>query len=77
VIEIIPIIFAPIELVLIIIKVPTINPKSVKINDVIFLIIVVDGLRVGIFRIAQPIGAPKTEINIIIVTSRASDSMVS
>ena len=76
-IEIIPIIFAPIELVLIIIKVPTINPKSVKINDVIFLIIVVDGLRVGIFRIAQPIGAPKTEINIIIVTSRASDSMVS
>jgi hypothetical protein len=75
VIEIIAITTPPIAGPDISIEVPIIKPKSVKINDVIFLIIVVDGLRVGIFRIAQPIGAPKSEIKIMIVTNRARDSI--
>jgi hypothetical protein len=36
--------------------------------------IVVDCLRVGIFKIRKPMGAPKIEIRIIMVTSKASDS---
>ena len=56
------------------IDVPTIKPINVNINDINFLNMVVDCLRVGIFKIRKPMGAPKIEIRIIMVTSKASDS---
>ena len=57
------------------IVVPTINPSSVKTKENNFFTFVVEDLRVGIFRINQPIGAPRTEIKIMIVTTRARDSI--
>ena len=54
---------------------PTINPSKVKTKENNFLIVVVEGLCVGIFRTNQPIGAPITDTKIIIVTTRASDSI--
>jgi len=57
------------------IDVPTIKPIKVNINDISFLNIVVAGLLVGIFNTRKPIGAPKIEIRIIMVTTRARDSI--
>jgi hypothetical protein len=57
------------------IVVPTINPSKVKTKENNFFTFVVEDLLVGIFRINQPIGAPRTEIKIMIVTTRAKDSM--
>ena len=57
------------------IDVPTIKPIKVNIKDINFLNMVVDCLRVGIFKIRKPMGAPKIEIRIIMVTSKASDSI--
>ena len=56
------------------IDVPTIKPIKVNINDANFFNMVVDCLRVGIFKTRKPMGAPKIEISIIMVTSKASDS---
>ena len=57
------------------IDVPTIKPIKVNMNDINFLNIVVDCLLVGIFNTRKPIGAPKIEIRIIMVTSKARDSI--
>jgi hypothetical protein len=57
------------------IDVPTIRPTKVNINDINFLNIVVAGFVVGIFKTRKPIGAPRIEIKIIIVTTRARDSI--
>jgi hypothetical protein len=57
------------------IDVPTIKPIKVNINDISFLNIVVEDFLVGIFKTRRPIGAPKIEIKIIMVTTRARDSM--
>ena len=57
------------------IDVPTIKPIKVNINDANFLNMVVDCLLVGIFNTRKPTGAPKIEIRIIIVTTRARDSI--
>ncbi len=56
------------------IDVPTIKPIKVNINEINFLNMVVVGLLVGIFNTRKPMGAPKIEIKIIMVTSKASDS---
>lgn len=56
------------------IDVPTIKPIKVNINDANFLNMVVDCLLVGIFKIRKPMGAPKIEIKIIMVTTKARDS---
>ena len=56
------------------IDVPTIKPINVNINDANFLNMVVDCLLVGIFNIRKPTGAPKIEIKIIMVTTKARDS---
>ena len=56
------------------IDVPTIKPINVNINDANFLNMVVDCLLVGIFNIRKPMGAPKIEIKIIMVTTKARDS---
>jgi hypothetical protein len=56
------------------IDVPTIKPIKVNINDANFLNMVVDCLLVGIFNIRKPMGAPKIEIKIIMVTTKARDS---
>ena len=57
------------------IDVPTIKPIKVNINDANFLNMVVDCLLVGIFKIRKPMGAPKIEIKIIMVTTKARDSI--
>ena len=56
------------------IDVPTIKPIKVNIKDINFLNMVVDCLLVGIFNIRKPMGAPKIEIKIIMVTTKARDS---
>ena len=56
------------------IDVPTIKPIKVNINAINFLNMVVDCLLVGIFNIRKPMGAPKIEIKIIMVTTKARDS---
>jgi hypothetical protein len=57
------------------IDVPTINPTKVNMKAINFLNIVIAGFLVGIFKRRKPIGAPKIEIKIIIVTTRARDSI--
>ena len=57
------------------IRVPTVKATNVNMNAINFLNIVVPGLLVGIFNTRKPIGAPKIEIRIIMVTTRARDSM--
>jgi hypothetical protein len=57
------------------IEVPTIKPIKVNMNEINFLNMVVDGLLVGIFNTSKPMGAPKIETKIIMVTSKARDSM--
>lgn len=57
------------------IVVPTIKPSSVKTKENNFFTFAVEALCVGIFRINQPIGAPRTETKIMAVTTRAKDSI--
>lgn len=57
------------------IDVPTMKPIKVNINDINFLNMVVAGLLVGIFSTSKPMGAPKIEIKIIMVTTKARDSI--
>ena len=57
------------------IDVPTINPIKVDINAISFLNMVVDCFAVGIFKTSKPMGAPKIETKIIMVTSKARDSI--
>ena len=57
------------------IVVPTIKPSKVNTKENNFLTFEVDALCVGIFRINQPIGAPRTEIKSMTVTNSASDSI--
>jgi len=57
------------------IEVPTIKPIKVNMNEINFLNMVVDCLLVGIFNTRKPMGAPKIETKIIMVTSRARDSI--
>ena len=57
------------------IDVPTIKPIKVNINDISFLNIVVKGFLVGVFNTNKPIGAPKIDTRIIMVTTRARDSI--
>jgi hypothetical protein len=57
------------------IDVPTMKPTKVNMNAINFLNMVVDCFLVGIFNTNQPIGAPKIETKIIMVTKSARDSM--
>ena len=57
------------------IRVLTIKATKVDMNAINFLNIVVDCFWVGIFNTNKPIGAPKTETKIIMVTKSARDSM--
>ena len=57
------------------IRVLTIKATKVDMKAISFLNMVVDCFWVGIFNINKPIGAPKTETRIIMVTNSARDSM--